>query len=117
MSTLQEQAKDLLPFMQAMAEGRTVQFFGVAGWTDKTIVRLDADSRYRVKPEPKLRPYTREEWEKVDKVKNKSQGSTHTVLVVYDGIVHIAGFVTYTFHQAMEIFTHLDGSPCGVLEE
>ncbi len=117
MSNLQEEAKKILPFVQAVAEGKAVQVRLNGHWIDKRGQIWNTEADYRIKPEPKLRPYTREEWEKVDKVKNKSQGSTHTVLIVYDTLVHISGFVTYRFDQAMEVFTNLDGSPCGVLEE
>ncbi len=64
MSTLQEDAKKLLPFVQAMAEGKAVQFShtGIVWRTKDTAAGWDMTAKYRIKPEPKLRPYTRAEF-------------------------------------------------------
>lgn len=53
-----EEAKELLPIIQAFAEGRTIQLFGRDGWTDlyKDFI-FDISYRYRIKPEPKYRPF------------------------------------------------------------
>ena len=53
-----EQAKALLPFIQAFSEGKTIQFKSNGKWVD-----LDSASfmltpeRYRIKPESKYRPF------------------------------------------------------------
>ena len=60
-----QQAKELLPIIQAFAEGKTIQFLGLTEteewWKD---LQCDKDiqfnyhfSRYRIKPEPKYRPF------------------------------------------------------------
>jgi len=50
-------AKDYLPFVQALANGKTIQMSDVdeeGGWTDMQYVKFDEDpERYRIKPELK----------------------------------------------------------------
>jgi hypothetical protein len=62
-----ERAKELLPIIQAFAEGRTIEVSatkGVLGWTT---FKLESQPNwldymdYRIKPEPKLRPWKPEE--------------------------------------------------------
>ena len=53
-----EEAKELLPIMQAYAEGRTIQFLDGGKWLD--LYESDfykSPERYRIKPEPKYRPF------------------------------------------------------------
>lgn len=54
-----EQAKELLPIIQAFAEGKTIQVQEDIDWC---YLGNDADfnlnpSRYRIKPSPKYRPF------------------------------------------------------------
>lgn len=53
-----EQAKQFLPIIAAFAEGKKVQFLDTLGtWKSSEEFGFDYDpSRYRIKPEPKLRP-------------------------------------------------------------
>lgn len=83
-----ENAAEYLPLVQALAEGKTVQkymppvvFSDVAmasfGWS--TIENIDTSDRpscYRIKPEPKLVPYTEADarWLVGRKAKRKSDG-------------------------------------------
>jgi hypothetical protein len=118
MSTLQEDAKRIQPLVEAIAEGKTVEYRlrDSVSWNDKTVLGFDLrNCEYRIKPEPKYRPYTREEWEKVDKVRDKTTGSVRAVVAVNE-CVCVYGLCAYGFDAAMDRFTHLDGSPCGVEE-
>ena len=53
---VKEQAKELLPIIQAFAEGRTVQYYYGADWIDISpdgaVDFSDNPSNYRIKPEP-----------------------------------------------------------------
>lgn len=61
-----EQAKQLLPIIKALSEGKTIQFKQSSGWRDTKNFSFDAPPEYyRIKPEPKLRPYTFEEWKEI----------------------------------------------------
>ena len=58
-----EEAKELLPIIQAFADGKTIEIYDEE-W--KTMVFKDphfdcAPSRYRIKPEPKYRPFKTQE--------------------------------------------------------
>ncbi len=114
--SLQEDAKRILPYVQAMAEGKTVEMRPDRScfWKEQAIANFSYLLHYRIKPEKKWRPYTREEWERVDKVRHKTQQSVHVVLTVYEDLVCVNGYSCTTFGDAMEKFTNLDGTPCGV---
>lgn len=51
-----QQAKELLPIIQAFAEGKTIQYYIGAGWidvsSDEAVDFSDNPSNYRIKPEP-----------------------------------------------------------------
>ena len=53
-----EEVKEMLPIMQAYAEGRTIQFFDGGKWLDLCESDFyESPERYRIKPEPKYRPF------------------------------------------------------------
>ena len=61
-----EEIKELLPIMQAWAEGKIIQFRkkGTVEWVDlyEDDFRVSSAYHYRIKPEPKYRPFkTKEE--------------------------------------------------------
>lgn len=63
-----EEAKELLPIMQAYAEGKTIQFLDGGKWAD--VYQTDfyqSPGKYRIKPEPKYRPFRtrRECWDEM----------------------------------------------------
>lgn len=112
--SLQEDAKRILPFVQAMAEGKTVQVMIGNNWIDKESATFDSVWILRIKPEKKWRPYTREEWERVDKVRCKSNECVYAVGAVYLERVSIIHCGTNSFDDMLHQFTNLDGTPCGV---
>lgn len=59
-----EEAKELLPIIQAFAEGKTIQYYSEEnGWIDwlNFVNFNEPPSTYRVKPEPKYRPFKNQE--------------------------------------------------------
>ena len=57
-----EEIKDFQPIIQAWIEGKTIQYNFDEGWRDANIENLLGDiSKYRVKPEPKYRPFKNQE--------------------------------------------------------
>lgn len=71
-----QQAKDLLPIIQAFAEGKTIQYYSThptPHWEDiLSNERVDFSknsSKYRIKPEPKYRPFANAEecWQEMQK--------------------------------------------------
>ena len=66
-----EQAKELLPIIQAFAEGKTILVQEDIDWCylgDETDFDL-SPQRYRIKPEPKYRPFTNADecWQEMQK--------------------------------------------------
>ena len=115
-----EQAKELLPIIQAFAEGKTIQAAGGRGWYD--VDNINSNScKYRIKPEPKYCPFKNAEecWQEMQKhqpfgwVKFKEIKSLITEISL--NCVSIGK--NYYFKEAKEIFTFADGTPFGIKEE
>lgn len=129
-----EQAKALLPFIQAFSEGKTVQWLTGSGeWYDvvgKDTIDFeylaDRKTKYRIKPEPKYRPFkdATECWQEM--LKHQPFG---WILDRYGETYHIAkvrarsiticlavNFKFYNYEEASE-FTFADGTPFGIREK
>ena len=64
--------KELLPIIKAFAEGKQIQFFNGSAWINLEYPTFNEESRlYRIKPEPKYRPFNSVEecWEEMQKHK------------------------------------------------
>ena len=67
MRLTRERAKELLPIIQAFTEGKTIQWKdGLGRWLDFSnedaeVNFNDCHSHYRIKPEPKYRPFSTQE--------------------------------------------------------
>lgn len=123
-----EEAKKLLPIIQAFAEGKTIQVFNLykERWEDINNPSWDAD-RYRIKPEPKYRPFkdADECWEEMQKHRpfgwiKPNIGKEHYAITIvqhgeYINIKFNESF--YTFQHIFERYTFVDGTPFGKLEE
>ena len=116
--------------MQAMLEGKTIQrHLDDMGWvyTDKIFVG-DGVSLYRIKPEPKYRPFkSREEcWDEMLKhqpfgwAKNIDTGDLCNISNIYESAGCAKVFLdtcAYTFSSLLNEFTFIDGTPFGIKEE
>ena len=129
-----EEAKELLPIMQAYAEGRTIQFLDGGKWLD--LYESDfykSPERYRIKPEPKYRPFkTQEEcWNKMLKhqpfgwLKSKKNGRFHCIGEVSWSDEFKTVNITLSTSESLsrssdsvfEEYTFADGTPFGIREE
>lgn len=129
-----EEVKKMLPIMQAYAEGRTIQFLDGGKWHD--LYESDfykSPERYRIKPEPKYRPFkTQEEcWQEMLKhqpfgwLKSKKNGRFHCIGEVSWSdefeTVHIALSTSESLSRSansmFDEYTFADGAPFGVIEE
>lgn len=54
-----EQAKELLPIIQAFVDGKTIEARtnSISKWVETTTPKFDLLHEYRIKPEPKYRPF------------------------------------------------------------
>lgn len=117
-----EQAKKLLPIIQAFAEGKTIQVKGPDNrWYDyknKTCkLNFNSDPQsYCIKPEPKYRPFKDAEecWQEMQKhqpfgwVKYKEENK----YTIYCNINN-----NCDFQADFEDFNFTDGTPFGIKEE
>lgn len=125
----------LMPIFQAMTEGRTIQFAANGNsWTD-----IDGDEeglfldtlistpqRYRIKPEPKYRPFKDAEecWQEM--LKHLPFGwvkrfGNYTEIITLDNntitLSNSIGKVSFLSYKDYKQITFADGTPFGILEE
>lgn len=123
------QAKELLPIIQAFAEGKTIQYrHGDVDWVDvapySTLSFSDDASKYRIKSKSKYRPFNDAEecWQEMLKHKPfgwvKDISSIQSIIHINnDGIIANNGVANnyYTFKRSFNLkFT--DDTPFGVGE-
>ena len=118
-----EEAKALLPIIKAYAEGKTIQGFDDEnGWNDLNEPAFDGDpSSYRIKPEPKYRPFrTQEEcWNEMHKHPDfgwlyyKEKGYYVNINAMGDRV----GMNGQKFVEAFSDYTFTDGEPFGMTRE
>ena len=129
-----EEVKEMLPIMQAYAEGRTIQFLDGGKWLDLCETDFyESPDRYRIKPESKYRSFkTQEEfWNEMLKhqpfgwVKSKDKGYFHLIGLVQFESEFEDVMITFatsenlarSSHSIYENYTFADGTPFGVIEE
>ena len=124
------QAKALLPIIQAYAEGKAIESRCIKGdtslWYDDKDPSFDNDFEYRIKPEPTYRPFKNAEecWQEIRKhepfIKYKVIESSKDVYLIIQRI-KTYGIETdverLDFETAFEWFTFSDGTPFGVKVE
>ena len=130
-----QEVKELLPIMQAFAEGKVIETFDdVMGWVETDNLKFNLSPKfYRIKPERKYRPFkTQEEcWNEMLKhqpfgwVKSKVKGYFHLIgLVQWASELEDVMIVFATSEQLarssrslFEDFIFADGTPFGIKEE
>ena len=127
-----EEAKRLLPIIKAFADGKHIQ------WCNHCKNWIDIDERdglntefplsvYRIKPEPKYRPFKSQEecWNEMLKhqpfgwVKNIETGDLCNISNIYESKGCSKVFLdtcAYTLSSLLNEFTFIDGTPFGIKE-
>lgn len=125
-----EEAKILLPIIQAFADGKTIQIrkHGEESYYDSTNSKLNFDLgyySYRVKPEPKCRPFKNADecWQEMLKhepfgwLREKGQNvRTQIGFIHTEGIQGTSGGSS-NYKAFFDCFRFADGAPFGILEE
>ena len=124
------QAKALLPIIQAFAEGKAIESRCIKGdtslWYDDEDPSFDDDFEYRIKTEPKYRPFANAEECWVEMCKHhpfgwvKTKQGTHRLIVLIDEERLMAGAqnIEWSYRTLFnEKFTFVDGTPFGVKVE
>ena len=122
-----EQAKELLPIIQAYAEGKTIQYRNAEGeWKDvafeENLSFIEAPSNYRSKRESKYRPFKSQEecWNEMLKhqpfgwVKSTISDNLYLIESISDEINYNRTFASY--NESFEWVKFADGTPFGVME-
>jgi hypothetical protein len=124
-----EEAKKLLPIIQAYAEGKEIEIFDktMKMWRTAMLPHFDCDSNiYRIKPEPKYRPFKDAEecWQEM--LKHKPFGYTYDrfnnirdsiTKVATTGVSYDSPTVVISFEEVFDRFVFADGVPFGVKVE
>lgn len=126
-----EEAKELLPIMQAFAEGKTIEYRTSGGaWKVAHTPTWSSCLSYRIKPEPKYRPFKSKEecWQEMLKhqpfgwLKNKKRESVilignvymdKEVLIVWATNERDSNSASMVFNK----YVFADGTPFGIREE
>lgn len=122
-----EEAKAWVPILQAFAEGKPIERkYGEGVWTqvNKVHVNRNFPDDYRIKPEPKYRPFkTREEcWEEMLKhepfgwVVSQETGTKYLINTLYAEEVRYTHFTCKFCELLDNNTTFIDGTPFGIKE-
>ena len=128
-----EEAKEFYPILQAFAEGKEIECRTKPGtistsipneWTEMKEICFWNGIEYRIKPEPKYRPFKDAEecWLEMLKhqpfgwVKDKKDGHHALITAVDDDTcgMSLNGNSAWSLSGIMDLFTFADGVPFGV---
>ena len=126
-----EEVKEMLPVLQAFAEGKTIESRCIKGdkslWYDDEDPSFDNDLEYRLKTESKYRPFSNAEecWKEMQKHQPfgwlKGDKCFYNIVSVSNidvSMANVSGdIITLDFSEVMEYNTFADGVPFGVKEE
>lgn len=104
--------------VRAFANGGKVQFFNYGKWLDQPAPNFNRDVDWRPLPLPILRPYTDEELRgMVGKVfVNPQNGDVHLADHTRGVEIYLPAWGYFEGKDLLKDATHIDGSPCGVME-
>ena len=123
-----EKAKELLPIIKAYADGKTIQYLIKDEWFDAFEPNFNFPANdYRIKPEPKYRPFKNQEECFDEMMKHQPFGwfrSTYTknlfnVVCINDiGITTTNTLNKYmdSYDRAFDNIKFIDGTPFGIKE-
>ena len=129
-----EEAKEILPIIQAWVEGKNIQFLSDGEWQDINQADFTCyPDKYRIKPEPKYRPFkTKEEcWNEMQKhqpfgwLKSKENGRLRCIGEVSCSDEFKTVNITLSTSESLsrssdsvfDEYAFADGTPFGIREE
>ena len=124
-----KEAAELLPIIQAYAEGKAIESRCIKGdtslWYDDKDPSFDNDLEYRIKPEPKYRPFANAEecWQEMQKHQPfggvKWNDVRYNIYVISSTSVCLinGNCENMDFAYAYQKLKFADGTPFGVKEE
>ena len=132
-----EEAKVLLPIIQAFAEGKVIEcrikpsalsksWQDMNEWTEMKEIEYWNNTEYRIKPEPKYRPFANKEecWQEMQKhqpfgfMKFKDTESGYYMLTgISIGVGVGINDSLFSYDRVFDDYTFADGTPFGVKVE
>ena len=119
-----EEVKAKLPIILAFAEGKTIQIKSKDKWADleEPDFRCSPD-KYRIKPEPKYRPFENQEecWQEMQKhqpfgwVKNEC-GNIFNIIAIFKESIKL-NESSHHYSDLCKHFKFMDGTPFGIKED
>ena len=124
-----KEAKELMPIIQAFAEGKAIESRCIKGdkslWYDDEDPSFDDDLEYRIKPEQKYLPFKDAEecWQEMQKhqpfgfMKFKDTESGYYMLTgISRGVGVGINDSLFSYDRVFDDYTFADGTPFGVKE-
>lgn len=128
-----QQAKELIPILQAFTEGKIIQIrkHGEERYYDSTNSNLNFvldNYDYRIKAEPKYRPFANAEecWQEMQKHQPfgwlKDKKDDHYILITAISNTDVDqitsnGNISWMFCSISKFYTFADGTPFGIKDE
>ena len=124
-----EEAKRRAELYSALAKGKSVQVQGIDGsWVDVDIDKLNyfiETPIFRIKPEPKYRPFESQEecWQEMLKhqplgwLRSKRIKDIYQLITIRNHEIRIFADLPLHFSRAYREYEFLDGTPFGIKEE
>lgn len=128
-----EETKELLPIMQAFAEGKIIEYKFGNEWLETNCPVWTRDSEYRIKSEPKYRPFKNQEecWNEMLKHQPfgwiKCAGKYINIIGLSETAVELSPDEvdrdfdlvknSISFDYMFQSFVFADGTPFGIKEE
>lgn len=122
-----EKVIELLPILQAFAEGKTIEYNCNGNWIEYDNFNFqDKTQNYRIKPMPKYRPFVNIEecWQEMQKhqpfgwvIRNNVRKIIVTEILSDGVVLHNQSGSYYDFEEANRILTFVDGNVFGIKEE
>ena len=123
------QAKELLPVIKAFSEGKVIETKTGSGWISIENMSFAGNpDSYRIKLEPKFRPFKGAEecWNEMQKhqpfgwIKPKDDDVVNKFMLI-DALrnegVAVRTNIRFTYHELLENYTFADRTPLGIIED
>lgn len=125
-----EEVKELLPILQAFAEGKPIQdkIEGLTDWVDTDEINLEYEGqkiKHRIKPESEYRPFKNQAecWNEMLKhqplgwLRSKRIKDVYQLITIRNHEIRIFADLPLYFSRAYREYEFPDGTPFGIKEE
>lgn len=125
-----QEAKELLPIIQAFAEGRPIEYQDpYEKWIESDMMAFDlSPENYCIKPEPNYRPFknAKECWQEMQKHQPfgwlKDKKDDHYILITAISNTDVDqitsnGNISWMFCSISKFYTFADGTPFSIKDE